>query len=113
MAVKKNEEQGERPLSERFVVEGRASLQGFDAGSQELPLRAFAFDAAGKVIGSGDVDEKGGYRFAVALSEPADVDVLVGPAVEADIVRQAEAPARRFTANEWARSENGFRINPD
>jgi hypothetical protein len=112
MAVRKGEEPGQRPLSDRFVVEGRVSVQGFD-GSEDLPLRAFAFDAAGKVIGAGDVDDKGGYRFGVALKDPADVEVIVGPAVDADIVRQAEAPVARFTPNDWTRTEAGFRLNPD
>jgi hypothetical protein len=113
MAVRKHEEHGDRQARGGLTVEGKVSLQGFEPGAHELPLRAFAFDAAGRLVGSGDVDEQGGYRFDVTLREPADVDVLVGPAVEADIVRQAEPPVVRFNASDWARAESGFRISPD
>jgi hypothetical protein len=96
-----------------LVVEGRVTLQEFDAGVHELPLRAFAFDSAGRLIGSGDVNEKGTYRFPVSLTKPADVEVIVGPAVEADIVRDAEPPSSRFSAKDWTRSETaGFRLSP-
>src|SRR5262245_56272078 len=112
MAVRKSEDSGDAQSRSAFTVEGRASLQGFEPGAYEVPLRAFAFDAAGRLVGSGDVDEKGGYRFDVALREAADVDILVGPAVEADIARQAEAPVTRFTAKDWKKTETGFRITP-
>ena len=113
MAVRKNEEHDVRPSKGGLTVEGRVSLQGFDPGVDELPLRAFAFDAAGRPLGSGDVDEQGGYRFDVSLGEPADVEIVVGPAVGADIVRQAEAPTTRFSAKDWARTEGGFRLAAD
>ena len=47
------------------------------------------------------------------MKEPAAVEVIVGPAVEADIVREAEPPPSRFTAKDWTRSEaGGFRLSP-
>ena len=100
------------PSAAGGVVEGHVELREFDASAHELPLRAFAFDTAGRLIGSGDVDEKGTYRFPVTLNQPADVEVLVGPAVEADIVRQAEPPISRFKAGDWTRTADGFRLNP-
>ena len=108
MAVKKTE-----GSADALVVEGRVTLQGSETDAYEFPLRAFAFDATGRLIGSGDVDQKGAYRFPVSLKQPADAEIIVGPAVEADIVRQAEPPSHRFTAKDWARAEGGgFRLNP-
>ena len=100
--------------ADALVVEGRVTLQEFEPGAHELPLRAFAFDAAGRLIGSGDVDPKGTYRVPVSLKEPADIEVIVGPAVEADIVRDAQPPSNRFTAKDWKRAEGGgFRLTPE
>lgn len=111
MNGKRSEGSGDRPL-EGAIVEGHVELKEFDAEAGYLPLRAFAFDTAGRLLGSGDVDAKGGYRFPVSLKQPADVDVFVGPAVDADIVRQAEPPVTRFTANDWTRTTSGFQLNP-
>ena len=109
MAVKRND-----LAPDALVVEGRVALQEFKPDEGELPLRAFAFDSTGRLIGSGDVDAKGAYQFPVSLKKPGDVEVIVGPAVEADIVRQAKPPSNRFTEKDWKRSETGgYRLTPD
>ncbi len=112
MAIRKNDLASDAP--DALVVEGRVALQEFKPDEGELPLRAFAFDSAGRLVGSGDVDAKGSYRFPVSLKKPADVEVIVGPAVEADIVRQANPPSNRFTERDWKRSEvGGYRLTPE
>lgn len=93
-----------------FVVTGHAQLDGREACSDELPLRAFAFGPRGQSLGEGDVSDDGSFSFAVDIKQPEDLEVLVGPAIDATLVRQADAPVQRFTAKDWVRAENGFRL---
>lgn len=93
-----------------FVIEGHAQLENRDGCRDELPLRAFAFGPRGQPLGEGDAAEDGSFRFGVAIGKPQDLEVVVGPAIDASLVRQADAPVQRFTVKDWARAENGFRL---
>jgi len=95
-----------------LVIEGKVRLDQKEACSDELPLRAFAFDDRGRALGDADVSAEGAFAIATDLKAPRDVEVLVGPRVEAAIVREAQPPLLRFTARDWVKHEGGFRLSP-
>jgi len=95
-----------------FMIEGQVQLEGKEACSGDLPLRAFAFGARGQFIGSSEVSADGAFAVAAQLKEPEDVSVLVGPAVDAALVRQAEPPTQHFKASDWQKTETGLVLRP-
>ena len=104
----------ERPSTKdsEFVIAGQVQLEHKEACSDDLPLRAFAFGARGNLIGTSDVSANGDFVIAAEMKEPQDVEIIVGPAVDPDLVRQAEPPSLHFTSKDWVRAETGFRLNP-
>jgi hypothetical protein len=104
---------GERPSAKgEFVIAGQVQLEDKDACSDDLPLRAFAFDDRGGLIGSSEIAGDGSFAIQAAIREPLGVEVMVGPAVDADLVRQAQPPTQRFTAQDWVRTDAGFQLRP-
>ena len=94
-----------------FTIQGNVKLEGRDACSDDLPLRAFAFDSQGRTIGEAEVGANGSFAIVARLKQAADVDVLVGPAVDAALVRQAQPPVLQFKAADWVRGEAGFSLD--
>ncbi|MEJ2597879.1 MAG: hypothetical protein P8Z00_06065 [Anaerolineales bacterium] len=94
-------------------IQGSLRLEQAETPPEDLQLRAYAFDANGELIGSGDVDAKGGFNFPVRLEQPADVELFVGPATE-DLqqLRQSSAYNQGFTAKDWAKVKDRYVLNP-
>ena len=115
MATKNDKERNsanDAPMAEGlFVIAGQVEVQGKDADSGELPLRAFAFDTANNVIGTGDVDENGSFNVGLDIKEAQDVTVIIGPAVDdVALLKDAEAPPLRFGKEDWVKTELGLRL---
>ncbi|MDZ7638205.1 MAG: hypothetical protein U5J83_08150 [Bryobacterales bacterium] len=63
----------------QFVLEGIAKLQpGEDR--EALELKAIAVTRDGTVVGEAKVSGEGEFRIPLALKQPQDVQLLIGPA---------------------------------
>ena len=48
----------------------------------------------------------------VRLAQPADVELVIGPADEDLQVREGDTYSQSYTANEWQRAERGLSCGP-
>ena len=86
-----------------FTIDGLVKLQpGEDQAA--LELKAIAVGRDGQVIGESPVSEKGEFRIPVAISQPQDVQLLVGPGDDAESIRNSSAASRQFQASDWKTS---------
>ena len=90
----------------RLRVEGRILIQG--DRPEGLALVAFVFDRAGTALGAATVDDKGGFSVPVTLASPADVEVMIGPPDDPQIVRRSAAASKSMTAREWTKAGGGY-----
>ncbi|WP_367359919.1 hypothetical protein [Syntrophus sp. (in: bacteria)] len=100
MANEKSQTTGSRKIRS-FLIDGQISREQPECQPGELKLAAYVFDKAGSLLGSADLNEKGVYRVAVKLSQPADVDLMIGPSGMAKEIRRSSAFRRSFAAAEW------------
>jgi hypothetical protein len=100
MANEKSQTTGSRKIRS-FLIDGQISREQPECQPGELKLAAYVFDKAGSLLGSADLNEKGVYRVAVRLSQPADVDLMIGPSGMAKEIRRSSAFRRSFAAAEW------------
>lgn len=111
MAKDKNPASGKNG---RFRITGQIQREQTECQPGELQLAAYVLDSVGTPLGSAALDQKGNYDVAVRLSEPGAVDLLIGPAGDrpADIqaIRQSSAYRQHFTAKEWKREGDQFRL---
>ncbi|HNS56806.1 MAG TPA: hypothetical protein PKO34_07115, partial [Smithellaceae bacterium] len=96
-----------------FLIEGKISREQPECQPGELKLAAYVFDKAGSLLGSADIDEKGGYKVAVRLAQPADVDLFVGPADMPKQIRHSSAYKKTFSAREWKGEGAHYRLRFD
>ena len=110
MANEKSQTTGSRKIRS-FLIEGQISREQPECQPGELKLAAYVFDKAGSLLGSADLNEKGVYRVAVRLSQPADVDLMIGPTDMSKEIRRSSAFRRSFSAAEWkAEGTQQFRL---
>ena len=100
MANEKSQTTGSRKIRS-FLIDGQISREQPECQPGELKLAAYVFDKAGSLLGSADLNEKGVYRVAVRLSQPADVDLMIGPSGMEKEIRRSSAFRRSFAAAEW------------
>ena len=100
MANEKSQTTGSRKIR-GFLIDGQISREQPECQPGELKLAAYVFDKAGSLLGSADLNEKGVYRVAVRLSQPADVDLMIGPSGMEKEIRRSSAFRRSFAAAEW------------
>ncbi len=96
-----------------FLIEGKIQREQPECQPGELKLAAYVFDKAGSLLGSADIDEKGGYKVAVRLAQPADVDLFVGPADMPKEIRHSSAYKKTFSAKEWKGEGAQYRLRFD
>jgi hypothetical protein len=96
-----------------FRIEGRAQLEDSGSLPGDVKLKAYAFDVGGQLLGTGDVDEHGAFRVVAKLTEPAGVQLIVGPDDDPQAVRKASSFSQQFAATEWTREGNRFRLKPE
>ena len=96
-----------------FRVEGHIQREQPECQPGELKLTAYVFDKAGALLGSAELDEKGNYSVAVKLAQPADVELIVGPADMPEQIRLSSAYRKSFSAKDWKAEGAQFRLRLD
>jgi len=94
-----------------FRIEGRVHVEARDEVPGDMKLVAYAFDRSGRLLGKEDVDVEGGFDVPVKLAKPADVELIIGPDDDPQMVRQSSAYIQMLDAKEW--SEGKLRVKPD
>ncbi|NTW78133.1 MAG: hypothetical protein HGB33_10270, partial [Syntrophaceae bacterium] len=113
MDSEKNQPSGSRKENSSFLIEGKISREQPECQPGELKLAAYVFDKAGSLLGSADIEEKGGYKVTVRLAQPADVDLFVGPADMPKQIRHSSAYRKTFSAKEWKGEGAQYRLRFD
>ena len=112
MAAEGNQRAGSGGPS-NFRIEGQILREQPELQPGEFKLAAYVFDKAGTLLGSDVLDSKGGYSVGVQLTQPADVDAIVGPADMPRQIRQSSAYRKSFAARDWKSEGGQFRIRFD
>ncbi|SEL94104.1 hypothetical protein SAMN04489760_10174 [Syntrophus gentianae] len=100
MATEKGQTTGSKRIK-GFLIEGRIQREQPECQPGELKLAVYVFDKAGALLGTAGLNEEGLYKVAVRLSQPADVDLIVGPADMPQEIRISSAFRKSFSAREW------------
>ena len=95
-----------------FAIEGIAKLQAGE-DREGLELKAIAVSRDGRVLGESTVSEKGEFSIPVGIIQPEDVQLFVGPADDAESLRNSAAASRQFTASDWKGESNAQRIRAE
>lgn len=96
-----------------FFIQGQVQREQAECQPGELQLAAYVFDGAGRQIGRAEVDGKGSYNVAVKLAQPAPVELVIGPAGDAQQVRKSSAYTRHFSIKDWKSERIQFQIRHD
>ncbi|SNQ61872.1 hypothetical protein [Candidatus Methanoperedens nitratireducens] len=96
-----------------FNIEGQVTIESIKDIPGDMKLKAYAFDIAGRLLGTGDLDPKGSFNVEVNLGEPADVELLIGPADDPKMLRKSSAYNQTFKANDWKIENKKFRLKTD
>lgn len=112
MATKENQPAGSRKTG-NFRIEGQIQREQPECQPGDLKLMAYVFDTAGALLGSAALDSKGHYSVAVRLAQPADVELIVGPADMPQQIRLSSAYRKSFAAKEWKAEGAQFRLEFD
>ncbi|MBK8814692.1 MAG: hypothetical protein IPN42_03925 [Methylococcaceae bacterium] len=79
-----------------------------------MKLAVYAFDKFGSLKGAGQVDAEGGFSVFLNISKPIDVNLVVGPEDDPELIRKSSAYQQSFSANDWVNEEGGlYRLNTD
>lgn len=87
---------------EGFRIDGLVRLAESEQGSEELNLKAYAFDRGGQFLGLSEVDRQGNFRIALDMQKPAAVEVIVGPETDPELVRKSDFHSRSFSVEDWS-----------
>jgi hypothetical protein len=96
-----------------FLMEGQIHREQSELQPGELSLMAYVFDKVGELLGNEKLDKKGNYSVPVQLSQPTDVELVVGPADMPHQIRQSSAYRKTFTARDWKSEGAQFRLRFD
>ncbi|HED35782.1 MAG TPA: hypothetical protein ENJ08_16435 [Gammaproteobacteria bacterium] len=103
----------EKKSGSRFFIEGKIKREKGECKSDELPLVAYAFDKAGDLIGSAEINDKGDYTVAVKLARATDVELVVGPEGDAQQIRKSSAFSKTLLTQQWEQKEDFFFLRFD
>lgn len=112
MATETNQPAGSGKASS-FRIEGQIQREQPERQPGELKLMAYVFDKAKALLGSAELDNKGNYSVAVRLAQPADVELIVGPADMPQQIRLSSAYRKLFSAKDWKAEGAQFRLKFD
>jgi hypothetical protein len=112
MASEKHQPAGSAKASS-FRIEGQIQREQPESQPGELRLMAYVFDKAGVLLGSAELDDKGNYGVDVRLAQPADVELIVGPADMPLQIRSSSAYQKSFSAKDWKAEGAHFRLKLD
>ncbi|WP_071515958.1 hypothetical protein [Geitlerinema sp. PCC 9228] len=99
------------------IVEGQVRLQDTDCttsnAQSQIPLNVYVFDRAGKFLQRDRVEQEGSFSLALKLEQPQDIELFVAPTKEdPKNIRKSTAYSQKFTAKDWIREDQGFRLQP-
>ncbi len=112
MAPKTNPTAG-TDKARNFLIEGQIQREHTEVQAGDLKLMAYVFDKAGRLLGSAATDAKGNYSVALQLRQPADVDLIIGPADMPQEIRTSSAFRQSFSAADWKADGAQFRLKFD
>ena len=112
MATERNQPTGSGNAGS-FRIEGRIQREQPESQPGELQLAAYVFDKVRALLGSADLDDKGNYCVAVRLAQPADVELIVGPADMPQQIRLSSAYRKSFSAKDWIVEGSQYRLRYD
>jgi hypothetical protein len=96
-----------------FRINGCVQLEAMERLPSDMKLNAYAFDSDGQLLGASELDPKGIFSVPVKLAQPANVEIVIGPADDPQTVRKSSAYSQMFSAKEWIGKGGKFRLNPD
>lgn len=96
-----------------FRIEGQIQREQPEVQPGEMKLMAYVFDRAGALLGSAALDEKCHYSVDVRLSQPAGVELVVGPADMPQQIRSSSAYRKTFSTEDWKLGKELFQIRFD
>lgn len=91
-----------------FTIHGSVELESKETRPTSMTLKVYAFDAAGLLVGSSEVAHNGDFNISVKLTEPRNVEVVVGPPGDPEFVRKSRVYSQTFNAADWTRQENKY-----
>src|SRR5262249_47337669 len=109
MATASNQSGGSGRASS-FRIEGQIQREQPESQPGELKLAGDVFDKSGALLGRADLDNKGNYKIAGRLAQPADVELIVGPADMTQQIRFSSAYRKSFSAKDWTAEGGQFRL---
>lgn len=112
MATKKKQRAGSMKTG-NFRIEGQIQREQPECQPGELKLMAYVFDKAGALLGSAVLDNKGNYSVTVRLTQPADIELFVGPADIPQQIRLSSAYRKSFSAKDWKAQGEQFILKFD
>lgn len=95
-----------------FTITGTVRQEKGESLPRDVRLQAFVFDPGGRLLGAGEVDEKGSFRADVRLAQPAVVEIVVAPAGDAEEAKRSAAERQRVAASDWVAEGRGFLLRP-
>lgn len=96
-----------------FFIQGQVQREQAECQPGELQLAAYVFDGAGLQIGGAEIDSQGNYNVQVKLVQPTPVELIIGPAGDAQQVRKSSAYTKRFSITDWEQERTKFQIRHD
>lgn len=95
-----------------FLVEGRVEFQQSEGDQPDSGIQVFVFDRLGAALGRSTLDEKGQFKMALRLKEPADLEIVAGPGTDAQSMRQSASFTLPVSAKDWLREGKVHQLRP-
>ena len=99
--------------ADRFHIVGTIKAEDGVAIPVDADLTAYAYDIRSQFLGSGPIDTKGQYDIALNLSQPVDVQVVVGPKTDPRAVRRSNTMMLKLSAKHWQAKDKRYTLQAD
>ncbi|NHZ96098.1 hypothetical protein [Massilia sp. CCM 8734] len=100
-------DRGPNQTDARFRIEGQVQFEEQDGKEEDLGVKVLVADRFGEPLGDADVDSEGRFSVALRLAKPTDVQLFIGPGLNAADVRQTSSFSQRYSIKDWVATENG------
>jgi hypothetical protein len=95
-----------------FTITGRVQQERGEAIPRDVKLQAYVFDQGGRLLGTAEVDERGGFKADVRLAQPAPVEIVLAPPGDPEQARHSAAQRQRVATTDWVAEGRGFLLKP-
>lgn len=97
----------------RFRIEGVVQLEDQTSFPADTTLAAYIFDCGGQILGTADIDTKGGFQISIGLDYPGAIELVIAPADDQpEEVRKSSAFIQRYTPEDWKTEGKEFVLKP-